>query len=334
MEFRFNGVSERDMDLLFLEEFAVNKDFRDLFIRQIQDFDLSDYEIVSEELSFVDAALGESDLTIVLENKGYKVALLIEDKINAVAQPRQYERYVERGNKGVQEKLYHTFYVFLIAPAEYFAGNESAQKYPLKVTYEECRDLFLNSTDARSELKYQQLTEAIELGHKPYSKIVDEVSTTFWDGYVRYMQTHYPDIELKSKVREKSKNGDWPTYKTNLDMKTVYIHHKMKMKGVEYSNIDLTFNGLAEHREQLKELLKDMLGEHYDPQFGVHKAGKSAVLRLVAPKCLDWQVPFEKQIDTVEEHLRLVSKLCEAAKWIDKERMIAFYTEGTLEKLK
>lgn len=334
MKFRFNGVSERDMDLLFLEEFAVNKDFLNLFIHKIEDTDLANYKVVSEEVSFVDAALGESDLTIILERDGHKVALLVEDKINAVAQPRQYERYVERGNKGVQEELYDAFYVFLIAPAEYFEGNESAQKYPLKVTYEECRDLFLNSTDARSELKYQQLTEAIELGHKPYSKIVDEVSTTFWDGYVRYMQTHYPDIELKSKVREKSKNGDWPTYKTNLDMKTVYIHHKMKMKGVEYSNIDLTFNGLAEHREQLKELLKDMLGEHYDPQFGVHKAGKSAVLRLVAPKCLDWQVPFEKQIDTVEEHLRLVSKLCEAAKRIDKERMIDFYTEVTLEKLK
>ncbi|MBR2977330.1 MAG: hypothetical protein IKC50_03540, partial [Oscillospiraceae bacterium] len=250
MEFRLNGVSERDMDLLFLEEFAVNKDFRDLFVRQIRDIDLNGYEVVSEEASFVDAALGESDLTIVLENKGHKVALLIEDKINAIAQPRQYERYVERGNKGVQEKLYHAFYVFLIAPAEYFADNESAQKYPLKVTYEECRDLFLNRSDARSELKHQQLTEAIELGHKPYSKIVDEASTTFWDGYVRYMQTNYPDIELKSKVREKSKNGDWPTYKTSLDMKTVYIHHKMKMKGVEYSNIDLTFNGLADYREE------------------------------------------------------------------------------------
>ena len=94
MVFRFNGVSERDMDLLFLEEFAVNKDFWDLFIQQIQDFDLNGYEIVSEELSFVDAALGESDLTIVLENKGHKVALLIEDKINAVAQPRQYERWI------------------------------------------------------------------------------------------------------------------------------------------------------------------------------------------------------------------------------------------------
>ncbi|MBR3849040.1 MAG: hypothetical protein IKM36_00965, partial [Oscillospiraceae bacterium] len=158
MVFRFNGVSERDMDLLFLEEFAVNKDFRDLFVRQIRDIDLNGYEVVSEEASFVDTALGESDLTIVLENKGHKVALLIEDKINAIAQPRQYERYVKRGNKGVQEKLYHAFYVFLIAPAEYFAGNESAQKYPLKVTYEECRDLFLNRSDARSELKHQQLT--------------------------------------------------------------------------------------------------------------------------------------------------------------------------------
>ncbi len=27
MHFRFNGVSERDMDILFLEEFAVNRYF-------------------------------------------------------------------------------------------------------------------------------------------------------------------------------------------------------------------------------------------------------------------------------------------------------------------
>ena len=333
MEIRFNGVSERDMDLLFLEEFAVNRDFLNLFIQKVKDINLANYNVVSEEVSFVDAVLGESDLSIILENDGHKVALLIEDKINAVAQPRQYERYVERGKKGIQENLYDAFYVFLIAPAEYVEGNDSAEKYPFKVTYEECRELFEACTDVRSELKCQQLTEAIEQGHKPYTKIVDETSTTFWDSYVRYMQTHYPDIELKSKVREKSKNGDWPTYKTSLDMKSVYIHHKMKMKDVEYSNIDLSFNGLAEHREQLKELLKEMLGDRYDPQFGVHKAGKSAVLRLVAPKCLDWQVPFEEQKDTVDEHLRLVSKLCEAAKLIDKERLLAFYAEVAHEKI-
>lgn len=142
--------------------------------------------------------------------------------------------------------------MFLIAPAEYMKNNSNAAKYPLKVTYEECRELFIASTTVRNQLKYQQLSAAIEQARRPYTKIVDAASTAFWGKYVCYLHTHYPDIELKSKVKEKSKNGDWPTYKTSLDLKPVYIHHKMKMRGVEYSYIDLTFNGLAAHREELK----------------------------------------------------------------------------------
>lgn len=334
MEFRFNDVSERDMDLLFMEEFAVNREFLNLFIKKIKDADLGDYEIISEEVSYVEADLGESDLTVVLSREGHRVALLIEDKINAIAQPRQYERYVERGKRGVEEHRYDSFYVFLIAPEKYLENNSLALEYPLHVTYEECRALFEYKIDARSNLKYRQLDKAIETGHRPYNKIVDATATRFWESYVRYMQTYYPDIALKSEVKAKSKNGDWPTYQTVLDMKTVYIHHKMKMKGVSYSYIDLTFNGLAEHRERLKEMLHQMLGKHYDPLFGVHKAGKSAVLRIVASKSLDWQVPFEEQIDIVREHLELVSKLCEVAKRIDKSSLVAFYEDVASKKLK
>ena len=57
-------------------------------------------------------------------------------------------------------------------------------------------------------------------------------------------------------------------------------------------------------------------------------------LRLVAPKYLDWQIPFEEQIDVVEDHLRLVALLCETAKQIDRERLIAFYAVAAPEKLK
>ena len=299
---------------IVLEEFALNEDFLNLFLQKTAE--LFSYKIISEEVSLTDAALGESDLTIVLEKDGRKAALLIEDKIHAIAQPQQYERYVERGEKGVREEHYSAFYVFLIAPAEYMKNNSSAAKYPLKVTYEECRELFIAPTTVRNQLKYQQLSAAIEQAHRSYTKIVDA------------------DIALKSKVKEKSKNGDWPTYKTSLDLKPVYIHHKMKMRGVEYSYIDLTFNGLAAHREELKALLKDMLGEQYVSQYGIHKAGNSAVLRLVAPKYLDWQIPFEEQIDVVEDHLRLVALLCETAKQIDRERLIAFYAVAAPEKLK
>ena len=91
MQFQWHGVSERDMDLLFLEDFALNEDFLNLFLQKIGNTELFSYKIVSEEVSLADAALGESDLTIVLEKDGRNVALLIENKIHAIAQPRQYE---------------------------------------------------------------------------------------------------------------------------------------------------------------------------------------------------------------------------------------------------
>jgi hypothetical protein len=81
-------------------------------------------------------------------------------------------------------------------------------------------------------------------------------------------------------------------------------------------------------------LCYSILGEQYAPQFGIHKAGNSAVLRLIAPKYLDWQIPFEEQIDVVEDHLRLVALLCETAKQIDRERLSAFYAVAAPEKLK
>lgn len=335
MEFRFDTVSERDMGLLFLEELSVNERFLNLFLKEIEHaekINLSGYQICSAEVSYFDPELGESDLTILLAKENHRIALLIENKISAPSQPRQYERYNERGSKAVQQGQYELFFVFLIAPKDYITGNASASKYPYRVTYEACRDLFLDRNDARSQLKAQQITQAIRQVHKPYTKIVDSASTHFWDQYVAYMYTHYPEICLRSNVRTKSKNGDWPTYWTALDMKQVYIHHKMNMKGVDYSYIDLTFNNLAEHRVQLEALLKNMLGENYDPRFSVQKAGKSAVLRLVAPKSLDWQKPFEAQIDIVDTHLRLVSKLCSAAKQMDRAQLQAFYTEVTGQK--
>lgn len=49
---------------------------------------------------------GESDIevTLIIENK--KVAFLIEDKIDAAAQPEQADRYTTRGRKAVKSGMY------------------------------------------------------------------------------------------------------------------------------------------------------------------------------------------------------------------------------------
>ena len=45
---------------------------------------------------------GESDITVILSNEINKIALLIEDKIDAHAMPMQPERYIKRGKKGIE----------------------------------------------------------------------------------------------------------------------------------------------------------------------------------------------------------------------------------------
>lgn len=90
----FNDVSERDMDLLFLEELASSPKFLQIFLSKTP---LKKAVVCSTEQSKTDVQFGESDMTVIVEEDGDKYGLLIEDKIDAVAMPNQSGRYIERG---------------------------------------------------------------------------------------------------------------------------------------------------------------------------------------------------------------------------------------------
>ena len=94
----FADVTEHDMDLLFLEEFVCSDEFLKLFTQQIG---VSNARVLSVHSSLTDFVLGESDITVVLESDGKRIALLIENKIDAIAMPEQAARYNLRGEKGV-----------------------------------------------------------------------------------------------------------------------------------------------------------------------------------------------------------------------------------------
>ena len=68
-------------------------------------------------------------------------ALHIEDKIDAVAMPRQPERYDLRAQKDIAAGEYDTYSVLIVAPEKYLRKNKEAQKYPSRLTYEQMRTL-------------------------------------------------------------------------------------------------------------------------------------------------------------------------------------------------
>src|SRR5947209_4196184 len=96
----FATVTERDVDLLILEEFRSSARFRSWWLREVGLPELQRHHFIGAWHAY-STQFGESDVLLVVEDGGgRRYAVMMEDKIYAAPQPRQAERYVERGEQG------------------------------------------------------------------------------------------------------------------------------------------------------------------------------------------------------------------------------------------
>jgi hypothetical protein len=93
---KVQSITERDIDLLLLEELNVSPDFSSWFYSKVMSGNPSPI-LKGAWHSVSDPELGESDLIAIYDN-GH--AILIENKIDAVEQLKQAERYRLRGERG------------------------------------------------------------------------------------------------------------------------------------------------------------------------------------------------------------------------------------------
>ncbi len=116
---RLDSVYERDMDLLFMRKLAQDKSLiRQSFLTcddlKAKGYDKPDFTVEKVVHSVVTED-GESDIETILSIDGKRIALLIEDKIDAVAMQEQAARYTLHGRKAVERGDYDEFYVFIFS---------------------------------------------------------------------------------------------------------------------------------------------------------------------------------------------------------------------------
>ena len=268
----FHTVRERDMDLLFLEAFASDPDFTRLVLSKTG-FRGKEYRMISAALSENEPDLGETDISIVLGIDDLRVGLLIEDKVDAIAMPEQHLRYRERGEKGIQKGKFDAFEIFIFCPQKYYDNNAEAKKYEHFLSYEEIKRFFDAKDDIISEVRGQQMAQAIERARKPAETTVDEAANLFFNKYKAYQKRHYPELDLRTSERS---NGGWPHYSTRLG--DVYIYHK-RPEGF----VDLTFPNAAGKMDILQGLAS-WLRSHGVSNVVAVKTGRSAALRIEVPK--------------------------------------------------
>ena len=145
----FECILERDIDLLLMEEWCVNPDFAKFFLKNISsaDFDIADR---SAWHSITDDAYGESDVVLTFHSGEQRIAVLVEDKIDAAPQPDQAKRYQFRADKMKSSGRFDQIYICIVAPEHYLETD--TEEYHNRISYETLAD-FLADGSVRGEYK-------------------------------------------------------------------------------------------------------------------------------------------------------------------------------------
>ena len=296
MEFNIKKVYERDIDLYIINKFINDSKFKELFLKKIN---CQNYQVCKCLHSFSDEN-GESDITIILENDNRKIGLLIEDKINAIAMPKQYERYILRAEKQKHEGLFDNYYIFIVAPKSYIDSNMEAKKYDNKISYEEMLDYISGDVYGESLIK-----KAVEEKKKGYEVVENKLVTLFWEKYYEIVENKFGDLELTRYEGARGSDVNWPIF--SIQIKKIKIFHKS-----DRGFVDLTFRNVSQYYSEVYDIVKNVLKENMTLQ----QTGRSLAIRIIVPK-IDFEKDFEEQEEKVIQCLEVVRKLQEFMRKID-----------------
>ena len=291
MKLHFERVFERDLDLLMMNLFSRGSKACDLFYEKIG----MDPGEITEIKHSVKTVFGESDLEVWFTKDGKRYALLIEDKINASAQPDQQQRYEQR--KEDYRKLgMEDGFVFLVAPNAYISSNGEASKYDSTVDFDELLPALQRENDAFA-------CAILECGKMKFtdSKTPDEKVTDFWLAYIAYFQSQ-GKLGLNDSVRTRSANSVWPTFRTTLP--GTVIQHKSIVNSEQVGWVDLQFTGKAEQAAKLSKLLQPYLDVDMCPRV----TGNSYSVGI-KQEPMYFSESFEKYTDQMELIYDAVSRL-------------------------
>ena len=301
---KIEKVLERDIDLLVINKLVNDKRLIDYFMKKVE---LNDYELISIEHSYYDIELGETDITVIVKKDNKKVGLLIENKIDAPAMDLQPERYVQRGNKGIENRLYDDYKIFIIAPEQYLKTNNQANKYPNKISYEELKELMIDD-----EYAVALIDKAIEEQESGYVVIENEKVTKFWKSYYEFVKINYPKIKIHEIDGPRGANARWPEFKT--DYPQVRIIHKAN-KGC----MDLTFSKMADSIN----IFSNYISENILGECKIVETGKSLAIRIEVPP-IDFKNEFSDYLDEMHICMDAALKLYDV---LSKINILKMYNE-------
>jgi hypothetical protein len=307
-------VYERDIEFLLLEEFHSETEFVRWFVESVSGRQHEKIEFVGAWHSICDPKEGESDI-VLLVDIGTKYALLLENKIDAAAQPEQVSRYFKRGEQGKAGGEWESFCACIVAPSKYLASDPEASIYDARIAYEDIREWMQQHLphNKRTEWKVKLLTEAIDPDFRSRDKIFDERVTAFFHDYARFADNEFPDLGIK-KMKRPSANAPWqefcPRGLTGKYSNTKTYH--FFYPGPRKHYVCVEFTGLGAQMAKIVDVNRELVPDGVQWEL---RQKKNVWLKTFVPS-ISTTDAFNGQINEVRVILTAASKLSTLASTI------------------
>jgi hypothetical protein len=305
------GVYERDIDLLLLEELTISPEFGAWLVGIVFGNSVLPIDDATAWHS-ISSSLGESDLVFQFQSaERERRAILMENKVDAPAQPNQGARYQERSKIGQEDYGWVEPKTCIVAPQRYLESHaDDTSNYHAKLAYEDIRSWFtdrLNSGKARYKYKADVLTVAIEQSRRgKYSQTqYDEQSTKFWHDYWHLASDEFPELGMKD-PGQRGPTSTWVYFPNTHTGKGRSLIHRFENQIVE-----LILDIPADQVGALKVRYDTMLGKGAV----IEPVGKSAAIRIEVP-LINIREKFEGQKDAVRNGLRAAYRLQAISRFI------------------
>lgn len=296
------GISERDIDLLLLEEFWSCTEFVKWFAKRVMGPEVDVSEFLGAKRS-VTGSMGESDLEVTFRiSAGAVIKVLIENKVGASFQKDQATRYRLRGDAYVEASACDAYHTVLLAPQAYLGSDVSSKGFDIHIGYEELRGWFENAHHIGDRRFYKNalLQNAIEKSTIGYQAVEDAPVTNFWQSYFRAVREYAPKLNMNFPAGVPAGSG------------FIYLHPDELGSGIQmvhklsFGAVDLQFAAMGNKVAELEVRFQDRI----EPGMSFVKANKSGCIRLSVPQ-LNPAFDFSEQREAVHEailgadHLRV-----------------------------
>ena len=309
------SVVERDIDLVVMEELSVSDEFRDWFSSRVYSTPVFQ-SAIGVWHSVVDGALGESDIVYVFTSQaGQRIALLIENKIDAPPQTQQGERYRLRGDKGVRDGYWDEFKTCVIAPERYLTSSKHSQEYDSEISYEELLAFFSSRRfrDCRYLYKARIIQEAVEQNRRGYQPEYSEEMTSFVRNYYDLAARDFPHFGIQE-PKPRPSGSTWVMFNPIGYPNGIRLCHQLTS-----GNVKLFFNLQADNIENLRQRYQSFIIDNVN----ISLAGKSVALTIEVPKINPLECVFDTEHQKISEALKALSILDDIVRRVENISQVA-----------